>query len=255
MEFKFNPSKPPESFKPSKFPEPLALNYFSEHDYTIYCMVPDIRKSVIKKEKVFFNGFETILSEDFRDHANIIIEKLKNGISVENEPLLNRLKEYHSIMAIEYNITQKLKSPTPEITELATSLEQRILSKPKKPTIDEDIKTAFEVIEPLKGYWNRNRILNDIDFDRLKKYIESIIRNDSLPKTVERFTRTGTTNDFIRKTIYEVYRMTGKRNRQLFIDLIHLFRQFDNTELTTTDKKFSNYQGNYNMDKESMITF
>ena len=109
MELKFKPSPPPESFKPPKFPEPLVLNYFSEEDYTIYCMFPDVRENIIKKEKAFFYGYETILDEDFRDHANIIIEKLKNGISVENEPLLNRLKEYHAIMVIEYNITQKHK--------------------------------------------------------------------------------------------------------------------------------------------------
>jgi len=109
MEFKFKPSKPPESFKPSKFPEPLALNYFSEEYYTIYCMVPDVRENIIKKEKAFFHGDEIILSENFRDHANIIIGKLKNGKSVENEPLLNRLKEYHTIMVKEYGIAQKHK--------------------------------------------------------------------------------------------------------------------------------------------------
>jgi hypothetical protein len=242
-------------FKPSKFPEPLALNYFSEDDYTKYCMHPDVREKIIKEEKAFFHGNENILSEDYRDHANMIIERLKNRESVENTTLLNELNAYHTFMVKKYNIAQKQKSTPPEITELATSSEPRILTKRKNPTIDEDIKTAFEIIEPLKGYWNRKRILNDTDFDRLKIYIESIIRNDSLPEPVKTFPRTGTTNDFIRKTIYEVYRMTGKRNRQLFIDLIHLFRQFDKTELTTTYRKFSNYQGNYIKDKETMIAY
>lgn len=131
--------------------------------------------------------------------------------------------------------------------------EQRI--KSPKPTIDDDINTADEIIEPLKGYWNRKEILNQNDFNRLKKYIESIIRNDSMPEQTETFKRTGTTNDFIRKTIYEVYRKTGKKNRKLYIELIHLFKQFAETESTTTDRKFSNYQGNYNNDIDRLITY
>ena len=137
----------------------------------------------------------------------------------------------------------------------ATSSEQEPTIKHKNPTTEDDIKTAFEIIEPLKGYWKRTRILTDTDFERLKNYIESIIRYGRLPEPAKKFPTTGTTTDFIRKTIYEVYRKTGKKNRQLFIELIHLFRQFENTETTTTDSKFSNYNGNYKTDKETLITY
>lgn len=123
----------------------------------------------------------------------------------------------------------------------------------KTPTIEEDIENAIKIINPLKGYWNRNRIMRENDFNRLVEYIELILKEQPLPKKL--FPTTGAPNIFISKTIYEVYRHTGKKHREQFINLVHLFRQFEKTEQTTTKKKFSFYPSNYETDIKTQITF
>lgn len=126
---------------------------------------------------------------------------------------------------------------------------------PSKPTLDEDIQEVKKIVFPLSGYWKRERIMKKSEFERLIDYIENIIKFDKLPNKVQMFSPTNVSNEFIRKTIYNVYRHLGKKNRDEFKDLIHLFQQFQNTEKSTTESKFSNYSGNYEVDIKNMITY
>jgi len=127
--------------------------------------------------------------------------------------------------------------------------------KIKLPSIDEDITNIKEIINPLSGYWNRQQILNSVDFERFTSYAIEIIKTGSLPNNTEKFKNTGASIEFIRKTIHLTYTHLGKKNKNVWVSLAHLFKQFENTATTTTNSKFSAYSGNYKKDIESMITF
>jgi hypothetical protein len=129
------------------------------------------------------------------------------------------------------------------------------INKPQKPDINEILSRADSIIAPLEGYWNFEKIMLKEEFDRLQEYVHSIIKTGELKNGIERFIPTKVSSEFIRKTIYEVYHATGKKSRQEFIRLVHKFRQFDNTVLSTTKRKFSSYAGNYQTDIENMITY
>ncbi|MFW5886370.1 MAG: hypothetical protein ACOCUL_01310 [Bacteroidota bacterium] len=117
------------------------------------------------------------------------------------------------------------------------------------------IENAHKIIEPLNGYWNGKRIMNKSDFEMLAYYIEEIIQNHKLPQKIQKFKRTNTTQEFIRKTIHLIYLQLGKKYKNEFIELIHLFEQFDQTVKTTTFSKFSVYKGDYENDLKNMITY
>ncbi len=125
----------------------------------------------------------------------------------------------------------------------------------KTPSKEDDIKKVNEILTPFSGYWNREKIMNQKDFDRITKYLISIINNNSLPNEIKQIPTTNVSTEFIRRTIYEVYKYLGKKNRNQFIKLIHAFKQFDNTDEATTNSKFSQYSGNYDNDIETMIAY
>lgn len=133
----------------------------------------------------------------------------------------------------------------------STSLNTKI----KTPTFDEDVKNILEIIEPLKASWNRAKILKDKDYEIFKDYVLEILKNGDLPKEVCQLPITNAPNHFISYIIYQVYKYIGKKHRDKWIKLIHLFKQFDNTEPKTTTQKFSNYKGDYKTDLETMITY
>ncbi|TPD67322.1 hypothetical protein [Flavobacterium microcysteis] len=124
-----------------------------------------------------------------------------------------------------------------------------------KPTREEDIQTIKEILKPLSGYWKRNLILNQNDFSNLIEYSLHIMKNNCLPNKTKQFPNTGTSIEFIRKTIHLVYLHLGKKNKPCFVSLIHLFKQLDKTDEKTTNSKFSAYTGNYEADVQTMITY
>jgi len=111
--------------------------------------------------------------------------------------------------------------------------------------VEEDIIKALKIIEPLGGVYNRETLLDTYDMKRLDKYIGSIIKSKPLPENINPFPILSIPNEFIRKTFHKVYKSIGKSNKKLFIDLIHKFEQFENTEKTTTSSKFSICSGGY----------
>ena len=130
-----------------------------------------------------------------------------------------------------------------------------IIINNQKPNIEDDIISVNEILKPLSGFWNREKIMTEIDFKILTEHCIAIIKNKGLPEKAKLIPTTNAPTEFIRRTIYSIYKYLGKKNRTDFISLIHLFTQFKNTEQTTTDRKFSNYTGNYENDKEKMITY
>ena len=125
----------------------------------------------------------------------------------------------------------------------------------KKPSKKEDVLKVKDIIKPLGGYWNRKKILNKNDFDQLILYVEYILENKCLPNKTNQFPITGTSIEFIRKTIHSVYVYLGKKDKDVWVSLVHLFKQLNNTELSTTNSKFSAYSGNYEQDLKNIITY
>lgn len=128
-------------------------------------------------------------------------------------------------------------------------------SKPKREEIvQEFIIKALEIIKPLGGIYIMDSLLDDADMKRLNNYVVALITTGDLPSNLLPFPRTNVPNEFIRKTMHMVYILIRKKHRSEFIELTHLFKQFEGTEHTTTNSKFSTYEGNYENTK-SKITF
>lgn len=179
---------------------------------------------------------------------------------------LNNLAKLNGFSGIKSGIEVKGKKEAAERLELIFSIYQaekqgklKVINtqppKRKKPTTEEDINNALTKIEPFKGYFNRKPILKTNDFNRLTEYIKSIIIHGKLPDDAKGFPTTGATNQFISKTIHEVYLIIAKQHIDIFISLIKLFDQFRNVEESTIKAKFSIYKADYEKDVKNLITF
>lgn len=127
---------------------------------------------------------------------------------------------------------------------------------PKEPTKDEDIKKIKEILKPLSGYWKREKIMNNKDFQLLEKTVLLFIENETIPKIENRINQTKASSQFIRHTFWEIYNYRGKKRKERFIELLHnLFTQFNDAEESTTSSKFKTYEGNYNNDIKNYITY
>ncbi|HEY6142522.1 MAG TPA: hypothetical protein VIV55_03715 [Flavobacterium sp.] len=124
-----------------------------------------------------------------------------------------------------------------------------------KPLEIVDFAKIKDIIKPLSGYWNKKIILDENDFLRFTNYIFFIIENHCLPNDTLPFKNTPTSIEFIRKTIHLVYIEIGKKDKEVYVLLIHLFKQLENTALETTKCKFSAYASNYENDLKNMITY
>lgn len=179
---------------------------------------------------------------------------------------LNNLAKLNGFSGIKSGIEVKGKKEAAERLELIFSIYQAEKQgklkvsntqphKRKKPTTEEDINNALTKMTPLKGFYKRNPILKANDFDRLTEYIKSIIIHGKLPDDAKGFPTTGAPQEFIKHTIYQVYLVTGKQHRAIFISLIKLFDQFRNVEESTIEAKFSTYKADYEKDVKNLITF
>lgn len=126
-------------------------------------------------------------------------------------------------------------------------------SKPKRDEIvQEFIIKALEIIKPLGGIYILDSLLDDADMKRLNNYVVALITTGALPSNLLPFLRTNVPNEFIRKTMHMVYILIRKKHRSEFIELTHLFKQFEGTEHTTTNSKFSTSEGNYENTKSKI---
>lgn len=165
--------------------------------------------------------------------------------------IFNNVNLFESIFNAHFSVNKDLQGK-PENENLEQKKSNNIKSKQSEEI---DITKIKDIIKPLSGYWNKKLILNENDFLRLTNYIFFIIENHSLPDETLQFNITSTSIQFIRKTVHFVYIELGKKDKEVFVLLIHLFKQLVNTELETTKSKFSAYSGNYENDLKNMITY
>ena len=184
------------------------------------------------------------------DYQKLNKVRTKIGRHVKNNEL------HKDFTIIKEHISEQLEfinKKNEEVLPIPNKIET--FPKIQKPTTKEDIRKIKEIINPLNGYWNRNQILNKNDFKRFTEYVISVFERGYLPDSVKQFSNTGASNEFIRKTIHLVYVYLSKSNKNTWISLVHLFKQFDNTEISTTNSKFSSYTSDYKTDLKNMITY
>lgn len=267
----------------------LVINGFTYNSKFLKAYFIRQQKLAFKNEfielKDFFIGCKEIISElkkevEFQYYSGIndlclIQDKLEAEPSKENIKKLESLQDYEKQVKsknkkfsiknqqngffaanLSLNAALHLENSIIEAEKNSENKdESKGLNKNMKPTIDDDIIKVKKIINPLSGYWNKNQILSKNDFEIFTDYVSSIVENKCLPDEVYSFPNTGAPIKFIRKTIHHVYVYLGKQNKDVWVSLAHLFKQFDNTETTTTNSKFSAYSSQYDNDLKNMITY
>lgn len=193
----------------------------------------------INNKRVYQGTIVSRMSENYEPDKHEIDHTKRKGLKITFSVIIDYLESIGS----EYN-TQSIHNHINN-----TKNDFKI-----KPSIDQDIDEVRRIIKPLSGYWNKNKIMEDFEFKTFENCIYSIIKYGALPDERIKIQNTKAPAVFIRRTVYEVYRYLGKKYRNELIDIIHLFKQFDNTEKRTSNSKFSAYDGNYENDINTMIT-
>lgn len=104
---------------------------------------------------------------------------------------------------------------------------------------------ALKFVKPLGGFYLGVDLLDVDDMKRLNDYTRSIIMTSKLPSDASSFPKLEVPAQFIRKTIHFVFESVGKKYKKEFLNLVHLFEDFNNTAISTTNRKFSTYEGSY----------
>lgn len=130
------------------------------------------------------------------------------------------------------------------------------VSKPKKQIgksgTEHNLQIALSYISFMKDHnYANEKIMNDKDYDRLVKYVTYMIEYEAVPPKIERIPQINTSNEYIRYTFYLIHKAlyTTKAKRNYFIHFLHnVFSQFQNTEWSTTNTKFSTKPNQYDKD-------
>lgn len=118
--------------------------------------------------------------------------------------------------------------------------------RPKREDVIESIVIkALEFVKPLGGFYLGVDLLDVDDMKRLNDYTRSIIMTGKLPSDASSFPKLEVPAQFIRKTIHFVFESIGKKYKKEFLNLVHLFEDFNDTAISTTNRKFSTYEGTY----------
>jgi hypothetical protein len=197
-----------------------------------------------KNGRIFKDPFTLISLDNKKSKQPLVLRKSKleflktEAIRASNAITVDELDNDHDQLQMDFtgkNISNNLKPQKKEVLE-------RLVLK------------AFETIKPLGGYFGIIELLNTDDMKRLKVYTRAIISTGELPTDRLPFPKIELPNDFIRKTIHLVYVSIHKKHKKEFVDLVHLFQDFHDTSLTTTNRKFSTYEGTYD-NKLKEITY
>lgn len=226
------------------------------------CPLADLIHNGIKNQIIFQANQVREISTD-NQYKEYIDSEIKNaqkamqGIFLTEQQNKDYLNDPHRKDRVEIYIWNKerIKALNATLNENHKEQKQTSIIKTVKPSKEEDFHKVKEILKPLNGYWNRKLILNNSDYSRLIEYTFHIMKYNSLPNETKKFPNTGTSIEFIRKTLHLVYSHFGKQNKDCFISLTHLFKQLDNTDSKTTNSKFSAYNGNYDNDVKKMITY
>lgn len=169
----------------------------------------------------------------------LINDPFRESISITNE-----VPDFTILFEVEDYINE---------STLKTPIQKHSKIKPT-PTIEDDKLNTLEILKVLKCKYNRNLILNSENYNRLTEYILYLVAHHALPEELEPFPITGASNEFIKKTFHLVYLSNGKKHKPLYLELLKLFRQFKDIEISTLNSKFSSYAGDYEKDKVNLIT-
>ncbi|WP_202703896.1 hypothetical protein [Flavobacterium sp. UGB4466] len=205
---------------------------------------------------VFNFEFKLLVYAKYKEKIKNDLLFLETGLKEINAPIghvkfaRKWLKETDSNM----NSEGKARSSKNDYRE-AGRLQSNIDLKVRSHLKEEDSKQIRNILIPLSGKWNRTLIMSEPDFERLVLYTTQIYETGKLPAGCERFPRTGTTVEFMRKTMHLVYLNINKKHKTSFISLLHLFKQLENTSPSTTSSKFSVYTGSYEADLKKMIEY
>jgi hypothetical protein len=205
---------------------------------------------------VFNFEFKLLIYTKYKEKIKNDLLLLDTGLKEIKAPAAHLLFAKRWIEVTDLNIESEGKAKTVKVHD------QKLFLLPTDQDLDykmelnsRELKQIKDIIRPLSGKWNRNQILKVDDFGRLLEYITCIYETGLLPDCCEKFPRTGTTIDFIRKTIHQVYIHNNKKYKPAFISLLHLFKQLENTSESTSSSKFSVYTGNYEDDVKNLVTY
>lgn len=205
---------------------------------------------------VFNFEFKLFFYSKYKEKIKNDVLLLETGLKEINAPKSHIIFARRWIEETDKNIELETKAKT----KRAEDEKKVILQKSTDNSVsgsqkNQDIQQISSILKPLSGKWSKKLILKENDYSRLIQYTLYINDNNNLPPDVIGFPNTGTTIEFIRKTIHCVYLHTNRRNKSAFVKLLHLFQQLDNTTESTTSRKFSAYAGDYNNDIKDLITF
>lgn len=129
-------------------------------------------------------------------------------------------------------------------------------NKPKKQqtqrTAKEEIEIALNFISFMDGANPNNiRIMESEEFERLKGYVTTLIKDQKLPDNIQPFDALNISAGHIRYTFYRIHKkLYGiKPRKTYFIDFLKkTFRQFDSSARETVSTKFSQKPNSYDND-------
>ena len=166
---------------------------------------------------------------------------------------LNNVIKYQDLQFVLKNLNSLLKTLNDPKSPKSNNKKDKNKSL-LKDGINKKIIEAKKIAEPLGGVYKNNQLLDDSEMIILNKFIKQIIKKGYFKKPDEfkTFHKISISMDFIRKTIHLVYLDNDKKNKNVFVELVHLFENFNNTTISTTKQKFSQFNGNYDLLKESI---
>lgn len=122
-----------EKSKFAEFPNAIAENYCKA------LLMPDDYQKMKESEKLYFKDFEYLLTEDYRNFVNKILEQLFQGKQVSTDPEVLLLKRYHELMLLRFDVINKPEAPKEPI--INPLLADKILEKYAKHFSKHDIAT------------------------------------------------------------------------------------------------------------------
>ena len=163
---------------------------YSDFDYTLYSNIEGFKAEIIENltrltndDRMFYLKRLWHRLKNIPEHIMAFDEKKEEYLPIGFRVEVNGIKHIipHDQLLLYFSMLARYKRQmlcfVSDILnanniqfESDNSEQSGTLNKKRiNPTTEELIKKAYDIIEPLNGYWNQNRILQDDHFERLKK--------------------------------------------------------------------------------------